>query len=204
MPIIQRATSAGQLASLVASDGSTGGFVQDSEVSTFARTYLDDTTARAFCATMGIWYPLAKVTVASAAHTGTTNETTIATVAVPAEAMGANGILRIVSDWTFTNSANIKTLSARLGGIGGTAFTAWQQTTNAFGRMETYVSNRNDAAIQKSQGLNFSGFGGTAQTLVTGAINTANAQDLVLTGTLANSGESITLEGYIVDLLYGA
>lgn len=42
------------LTQLVAADGTTLGFVQDSEVSTFARTYLDDTTDTATLATLGI------------------------------------------------------------------------------------------------------------------------------------------------------
>jgi hypothetical protein len=49
-----------------------------------------------------------------------TNENILATITIPAGAMGLNGILRVYADYTVTNNANAKTLRVRLSGIGGT------------------------------------------------------------------------------------
>lgn len=43
-----------------------------------------------------------------------------------------------------------------------------------------------------------------AWAVVTATVDTASAQDLVITGTLASSGDTLTLESYLVELLYGA
>src|SRR5690606_26625291 len=52
-----------------------------------ARQLCDDASAQEMCATLGTWRVLAASAVA-ATHTGTTAETALATVAIPAGAMG--------------------------------------------------------------------------------------------------------------------
>ena len=47
---------------------------------------------------------------AQASHTGNTTETTLATIAVPGGAMGANGAIRISTLWSFSGSAGAKAL----------------------------------------------------------------------------------------------
>lgn len=133
-----------------------------------------------------------------------TNENALATIAVPAGAMGVNGILRVSACWTYTNSANIKTLRGRLSGIGGTAFFAVTGLTTEVS-VDTYfqIANRNSASSQRSMGHAPKGNnamqynGGT----LTGAVDTTAATTLVLTGQKASAGETLTLESYLVELI---
>lgn len=147
---------------------------------------------------MRAWFVLAQSAVA-AALTGSTAETVLATISLPAGAMGANGVLRVTSLWSYTNSANVKTLRGRLGGLAGTQFLSQAATTTVSARLQFQVQNRNAANSQVGGALNAS-FGVSGQVAITSAINTAVAQDIVLTGQLASAGETITLEAYLVEL----
>lgn len=146
-----------------------------------------------------------KILAASAvavSHTGNTNETVLATINIPAGAMGTNGIIRITYDWTIPSSANNKTLRARLGGIGGTAVTGTAFTTvaNAFHR--TTIANRNSASSQWSSTDRSRGTDGVSTyEIATATIDTSAAQTLVLTGQLASAAETITLESYLAELI---
>lgn len=139
----------------------------------------------------------------AASHTGNTNETTLATVSIPAGAMGTNGGLLIFSSWTTTNSANNKTPRIRLGGIGGTAFMAATYTTVATFSDARRIRNRNSASSQVAStgAATAVPFGGTSSAITTGTIDTSTAQDLVLTAQLGLGSETITLESYEVWLL---
>lgn len=140
-------------------------------------------------------------------HTGNTTETTLATITVPAGAMGPNGQIEIEALWTITGSVNAKTLRARLGGLAGTAYLAavTSVAANIVAQTHTRIANRNNAASQVAYpAASATGFGLTTVPVTTGAINTALAQDIVLTAQLANAGESITLDSYLVRITYGA
>lgn len=132
-----------------------------------------------------------------------TSENILATITIPAGAMGLNGILRITTQWTMTSSGNTKTPRIRLGGIGGTVFLAQTHTTTVTSHDQRQIHNRNSAASQVCQPA-LSGNGGwaiSAQAVTTGTVNTAAAQDLVITGQKDTAGETITLEAYSVELL---
>lgn len=154
-----------------------------------------------------IWRPdgpivLARLTV-GASVTGTTNETTLATVTIPAGVMGTNGSLEIRTSWSHTNSANNKTLRVRLGGIGGTAFLQGVVTTIATSSDIRSISNRNGASSQIGS-MSANSVGGTASSsaaLPTGTVNTAVSQDLVISAQNASAAETTTLERAIVLLL---
>src|SRR5213079_2421852 len=45
----------------------------------------------------------------AASVTGTLTETVLATIAIPAGAMGVNGAIRVTALWSYTNSADTKT-----------------------------------------------------------------------------------------------
>ena len=147
------------------------------------------------------WVVLAASGVA-VPHTGDTAETVLGTVAIPAGAIGPNGMIRVTTLWSVTNSANNKVLRARLGGIGGTQFFSTTQTTVAtYNDPVRLIQNRNSQSSQIGRGASTTGAGSTAA-VVTGTIDTSAAQDLVFTGTLANSGETVTLESFLVELSY--
>lgn len=133
--------------------------------------------------------------------TGTVSETALATVVVPAGAMGLNGGLLVKSAWNYTNSANNKVLRVRFGaGLAGTAIYQSTLTTTASLSDERRIRNRNNASSQVSSlaAATNGGFGTSTAAMTTAAINTAAAADVVLSGTLANTGETITLEQYEV------
>jgi len=135
--------------------------------------------------------------------TGTTNETALATITIPANLMGANGSLRIYTLWSYTNSANNKVLRARFGGIGGTAYLGQIFTTTAACSDMRIIANNNATNAQKGWNINGSLLGSSSGALATGAVDTTASTTLVISGTLANSGETITLEAYIVEFIPG-
>lgn len=139
-------------------------------------------------------------TAAAVSHTGDTNETALATITIPAGAMGLNGGVQVYSTHSFTNSGNNKIMRLRLNGIAGTQFFVSTQTTQATLSDMRRIRNRNSASSQVGSfaASNVVGLGQTTNAVATGAINTAAAVDLVLSGQLASAGETITLENYEV------
>lgn len=146
-------------------------------------------------------YVLAESAVASSV-TGTTSETTLATVTVPARSMGANGRLRISGVFSMTDSTNSKTVRVK---FGGTTYLTSATTTSGVitHRFEVIIANVNSETSQKSVSPSNGFFGFTSSALVTSTHNTALDQNVTFTGILANTGETITLESYCVEVLPG-
>jgi len=208
---VQRATTSRPWSSTsdpsVSSDSTIGARVGD--------TWINSTTGNMFVATSvaagaATWRFIPRILGASAATgmavTGTTSETVLATIPIAAGAIGANGILRVTSLWGVTNSANNKILTWRLGasgnGIAGDIFGQTTQTVVAAMRMQQQVQNRNSTASQVVlSGIGTGGWGTTTAGIATGTRDTSVALDLVFTGQLANTGETITLHSYTVELL---
>lgn len=126
--------------------------------------------------------------------TGTLTKTALVTVAVPAGLLGTNGGLRITAGLSHTNSANNKVMSVEYGSSTARTFT---RTTTAAQGFNLLVQNRGSATSQVStailDGLN---------TVTTGlTTDSSAAQNLTINGTLASTGETITLEDYVVEVL---
>jgi len=137
-----------------------------------------------------------------ASVTGTVTETALATITVPAGAMGLNGIIRVTPLFSYTNSANNKTLRVRLGGIGGPAFLSNAATTTLLAQPIVLIRNRGVANSQVGfTAATFSSVGITTGALATGSVDTSAATTVVISGQLANTGETITLESYLVELI---
>jgi hypothetical protein len=136
-------------------------------------------------------------------HTGDTNETILATIAVPANALGKNGRLTIDGYGSVTNSANNKTFRVRWGasgsGLSGAQMSLVALTTVATARLKGDIENVNATNAQKSY-ANLNAFTSSAP-VQTGAIDTTAATEINITGQLALGSETITLEAYQV-LLY--
>jgi len=138
---------------------------------------------------------LAQSGVASSV-TGTTSETTLASITIPGGMMGANGSLRITPFFSVTNSANNKTLKVKLG---STAFSSLAVTTSATTTLLVAVRNRGSASSQIA--MSSTGVGISTIAPQSGSVDTAVDQVLTITGQLASTGETITLEGYTVEVL---
>lgn len=141
---------------------------------------------------------------ASVSLTGTLAETALATISIPGGAMGPNGLLRVTTLWTFTNSANMKTLRVRFGGMTGVRYLDLDITAQSQAHVVTVIRNRNNQASQIGYLAATSGsFGVNNGVNTTSTVNTAVAQDLVIPAQLAVTTETITLEGYSAELLRG-
>lgn len=137
--------------------------------------------------------------------TGTTAETALATIPIPAGAMGKNGVIRVTALFSYTSSASSKTLRVRLGGIAGTAFHAVVATTSSFHQTMVMIRNRNSVSSQISApAISATAFNTGSATVVTDSINTDSAQDLVISGQLADGADSIVLQSYFVEVIYSA
>jgi hypothetical protein len=140
---------------------------------------------------------------AAASHTGDTAETVLATVTIPANCMGPNGVLRIRSSWSYPNNANVKTIRARLGGLTGTTYFASAPTTTATYSDLRSISNRGATNSQVGSAPTASQIVASASALPTSAIDTTAATTLVFTAQCANAADTITLESYQVEVLKG-
>lgn len=158
------------------------------------------TLAPVHCKQLKTWTMIGASAVA-VSLTGTLVETTLATVALAAGTLGPNGRFRVWHLWSFNNSANNKTLRVRLA---GTAIFQFARNTQLGEQAQTIIRNRNNQAIQVGPPLSYDGFGSTGAALTTYAIDTSLAQNITFTGALANVGDTLTLESYSVEALYGA
>lgn len=140
----------------------------------------------------------------AASATGTTTETTLATYTMPANTLNANGVLRIVSFWTCNSSANSHTARVRFGGTGGTVYSNDTLTSRLSGQGITFIRANNATNAQKAfVGSLFgnSGYFSSSTAITTSAVDTTANVNIVISGQLANSADTLTLEGYTIELL---
>ena len=140
-------------------------------------------------------------------HTGNLTETRLAEVPIPAGSMGIAGTIDVVAYWSNNNSGNNKLHRVYIGDVGAAVGTLSQmdsgsQTVNLGTPRWVRIINRGvtNAQIGGANG----GSGGWSSS--TGAFQTASrdttAQLAVsFWGTLANAGDTVTLESYCVTLL---
>ena len=159
---------------------------------------------RTFAKDAGLWWPLASSAVGVSCPADT-SEDILATITVPAGAIGANGQLRIWQLWSCTNNANSKTMRVRLGGVSGTQFLGAGVSSIATWQNVTIIRNRNSQSSQigfaSNQGTPFAT---TTTTNQTGAVDTSASQDIVISGQKGTAGDTLTLEAYMVELYYKA
>lgn len=151
----------------------------------------------------GLWRVIGASAVA-VSITGTLVETTLATVIVPAGILGPNGRLRVSSVWSVTPSVNSKTWQVKYGGVAISGRGETSAGVNGFSDQKL-MSNRNSQSSQVAVRASTTGpFGQliTTPAITTLSIDASAAQNLTFTGTLANTGETITLEDYLVEALY--
>lgn len=137
-------------------------------------------------------------------HTGDTSLTTLATIAVPGNTLGANGRIRLSLLWRFTNggSPGFKTISVSFGGSVIFSGSSTNTTQLSCGHSIGFA-NRNSTSSQVATvptgGL--AGVSLTTSDIVTTSIDTTASQNLIIQGQLANAGDSISIESYLVELM---
>lgn len=128
-----------------------------------------------------------------------TNENALATIAVPANAMGANGRVRIRAIFTCTSSANNKTFKVV---FGGTTILSHLVTTVSTDDVSIELMNLNATNSQRSSsGSVVTSSANTFTVQTTAAIDTTAAQNITITATKASAGESVVMVWYYVDLI---
>lgn len=133
-----------------------------------------------------------------ASVTGTTSETTLASITVPGGALSKQGSIRLIPLLSYTNNANSKSIKVYFGGVLIYSSTATASASLWFQRC---IRNRNALNSQVTESTSNGGPGtsGVAPTYLT--VDTTQNQALTITGTLAATGDTITLEGYTVEIL---
>jgi len=127
----------------------------------------------------------------------------LATYVMPANTMGPNDCLDIDVSWTYTNSANSKTLRMVFGGNNYISSTV---TTTAGVRTIQTICNRNSTSSQVS-GLSstvLGGYGSTTNPIVTSSVDTTGAVTITIGGFWtagAVLSENITLVRYNITLI---
>jgi hypothetical protein len=137
----------------------------------------------------------------AASITGTLTETNLATVTIPA--LRANDQVVVVSAWSYTNSGNTKTLRIRYhtaSGTSGTVVSNGTPTTTAAQRLNIEGGNQN-ATNSQSWALLTGGTAATGTTSATTTLDTTVPTFLNFTATLADTGETITLQSYRVEIV---
>lgn len=158
------------------------------------------------------WSPLGgEVTLAqsgsSVSLTGTITETVLATYTLPANLVAPWSTIEMFHTWSYTNSANSKTIRTKHcavgGGITGDTYYSYASTTTATLQAFTAIRCNNSLSSQKGWGIGTtgpSGYGTISSTLRAFTRGLTSASDINLTAQLANTGETITLVGYTIVL----
>ena len=134
----------------------------------------------------------------SVALTGTTSETTLLTVNIPAGLIGISGKVKMYPLYSMTNNANSKVLRVRLGGSQA-FYTAVSNSSHSSALI--IIRNIGSESVQKSSTGVVSGLGNTGTALNTLAIDTSVATTITVTGQLANSADTMTLEGFFMEIV---
>lgn len=126
----------------------------------------------------------------SVACASTAVDEILASMTIPAGALGLNSILQIEPLWTFTSSANNKILKVK---IGGTVVYTATRTTSAKEGPLVVLANRNSLVSQIQPYDNTYVIAGS-NAPATHAINFAATVDVEITGQRSNAADALTLE----------
>jgi hypothetical protein len=131
-----------------------------------------------------------------------TNENTLATITIPAGAMGPNGIIRLTLRVTYTNNGNNKTFRARWSGGAGTVVWGPTRTTQLGSTTTIWITNRaatNSQAYSSVSNNDASTADGNAGG--TTSVDTTAQTTIVITAQKASAGDTAQLEYYLCELI---
>jgi hypothetical protein len=162
--------------------------------------YPTNCNARGIAAGQYYPYPVGCTVVASRTNatfnwTGSTASTPFDVIAIPANTIGPSGYLEFEIKWSFTPSANAKTLGVVLG---HTNF-AWTdvQTTNNSSTMKFTVQNQGSTQAQLGAS-NVTGAGGSTIDFDFLAFDFTQEQRFTLWGTLASASDVMKIQSFTV------
>lgn len=154
----------------------------------------NDPTIAAITGGAGVPVLLAQSWVAVSAPADT-NEDTLATITIPAGTLGVNDGLWIACQFSYTNNANVKTLKAHFSGAAGTLIFSVGRSTQVMSFVDIYIFNRGATNSQACIAREINTTSIANQQNTTSQDMTASSS-VVLTGTKATAGDTLTLEGY--------
>jgi hypothetical protein len=131
-------------------------------------------------------------------HTGDTDDTTLATIPISRRVLGKNGVIRVTSIWSHTNSANAKYMRTKLQDVIVNGTTA---TTSSSSQIIAHLVGRDEFASRVGPATDLNGYGSSTSSTFISSANAENALTITITGKVANSTETITLEAYIVEII---
>lgn len=118
--------------------------------------------------------------------TGTTAETTMLTTSIPPSLMNKRGRANFIVLLSLTNNANNKTVRIKIGGQSVVTTTSTNQNLLGF---SGWLLNLNSETSQRNANA------------VSFTIDTTIANDLVITGQLANSADTVTVTVVSVEII---
>lgn len=136
-----------------------------------------------------------------------TNENTLLTATLnPTQEIGPNGQYKITCQWTVNNNGNVKTARIRYGGASGDKFLEASLASITGWTSVTFIRNVNSVSSQKGYTNGFNGpyNSTTATTPFTATQTGTGAVTLLGTVQKATAGDTMTLESYTIEALYGA
>ena len=137
---------------------------------------------------------LVAVVGSNAGYTGSTTETNLINVAIPADTVGNNGQVRVTVNWTTNNTAGAKTGKTYLGASQIAQSASY--TTSTGGSQTISVRNAGALNFNSSQII-----GGTATAAaVYTAVDTNVASFIGISGTVAVATDFTIVEGYTVEV----
>lgn len=136
--------------------------------------------------------------------TGTTTETTLATITVPANAMGPSGMVEVLPVFSYTGTAGAKICALKLNGTtiwtGSTGTSILQQKA----WLSFHNSNSASAQVASNPSGNTGGVGSGTTAIIRTSFDSTQALTLTITAALASAADSATLEGYLARVTYGS
>lgn len=153
--------------------------------------------------------PTAKISESASAvtQTGNTTENTIDTIAIPAGTLGTSNVVNYEAEYTYTNLANTNTCTLRFK-YGSTTIATVVITANSnndiTGRIKFNLYANASASVQYGKGLALADNFATRYTNFgagTGAENSANALNLVMTAQMNNSANVFTRAAYVTSVI---
>jgi len=137
--------------------------------------------------------------ITAGAYAGGTAEATLVNVTLPGGALGLNGSLRILPQWSHPNNANSKSVRTFLA---STSIVNISNTTNISEARPTVIRNRNSQLSQLHS--TFIGFAVSSSGNFTPiAVDTSIDQLLSFRGLLAVATDFIILNGFSIEVLPG-
>lgn len=145
--------------------------------------------------------------------TGTTAETTLATLTITGGKMGANGWVRIIVLWRGENTGGgVGTQELKVK-LNGTVIAQHSRSSTSGGPQQisnVYVYNQGSASSQSAYNIHFSNNGSTPSIgnlyggLTTYAFNTNNNVTVTVTGQLTNTSHNIWLDAVLIEIFPSA